>query len=95
MIPKVEQLRQALIAMQMHAAGMHAAAELAMTLLGEVRGAEGAGGRPRETPYRAGAAHYGDEPAPEIQMERLFADLQADGGSAPSTAQGAESPPQE
>lgn len=87
--PKREQLRAALHAIQMHAAGMHAAADLAMRLLAEM-GQEGALLERIRESKNAGPAHYGD---PGEEVGRL---IEAVGGEAPSSAGvPAESPPQE
>jgi hypothetical protein len=61
----VELLRQALLGIQAHAAGMHASADLALRLLGEAR-AETA--KP-PTPMYGGkpAQHYGEPDPAEIE----------------------------
>lgn len=87
--PKVELLRQALLSVQAHAAGMHASAEMALRLLGEIRSAPGPqprgpmyGGRP--------AAHYGD---PEPVADEIEQHLGIIGGIAPSPASSGNTPP--
>ena len=91
MSPKREQLRAALHAIQMHAAGMHAAADLAMRLLSEMGSTESMMEHlQKQRP--AGPAHYGD---PGEEVGRLIEQAEAVGGEAPSPAEHAESPPQE
>lgn len=86
-IPKVELLRQALLGIQAHAAGMQASAQMALHLLGEIRSAPRPGG-----PQYGGrpAAHYGDpEPQPDpAEIEQIF---QRSGGIAPEPADSGES----
>lgn len=88
MTPKRAQLHSALRAIQMHAAGMHAAASLAMQLLAETDTRRDALERLRH--QHAGPAHYGDDPAEDV--ETLFEQA---GAGAPEPAQGADTPPQE
>lgn len=83
--PNRAQMHAALQSIQMHAAGMHAAADLALRLLSEM-GQQGPAIQSRAARH-GGPQHYGD---PAAEVEELIARA---GGSAPISAPGADTPP--
>lgn len=87
-----ELLRQSLLGIQAHAAGMHANAEMALRILGELRTQQQAGKRSESMYNGQPAQHYG-EPDP-AEMERHLSAIET-GGSSPAPAQGGEPSAQE
>lgn len=87
--PKAALLRQALQSVQMHAAGLHASADLALRLLAdseEIRDVATSGqGINAQT---AGPRHYGD-------IESHLQDKERSGGSPPNPANGGDTSAQE
>lgn len=85
-----ELLRQCLQSIQAHAAGMHAAADMALRIMGEMRTRSPVpdgpmyGGRP--------AMHYGD---PVQAATEVLEELERNGGLAPMPADGGKPSAQE
>lgn len=87
---KLELLRQSLMGIQAHSAGMHANAEMALRLLGELRNDRPARMPTGESYNGRPAIHYGE--ADPAEMEQHFEKLESTAGIA-RTPDNRETPP--